>query len=274
MDVDLSGFDFRSSFRDISAGMVVKPILHTYLFDASFPAFDLHFEKQDMERKPDDWFHPSTHPDWPAMALYHYLSQPDTFPVEKKQYMGTLSVTLGKVMHEFVQVCLTDTGIMPPEMQVCSVCPPEANCSEAGVVNAELGERGHVDGLLNLSALPSVSEEMSWPVFEFKTSHDNFGRLSGVEDMDLEAFRKKWPKYWSQQQRYQHLFGLRYSIVLMMETMYPWTMKEFHIPYDLGWNLEVDTKYRIVRQAVADQQPPGYCCGFKSCDAAPICGRR
>ncbi len=155
-ELDLDGFEFRSSFRDITQGMVLKPLLHNYLYDASFPEFSVHFEKQDMERKPDGWFHPSTHPLMTEGALYRYLAQPKDFPVEKKQYMSTLSVTVGKVMHDFVEMCLTDLGVRPPEMQICSVCPPKLECKEAGLRDEEVGERGHVDGFLDLSHLGYV----------------------------------------------------------------------------------------------------------------------
>lgn len=267
-------FDFGGAMRDLASGQLVKPVLQSYLFDAKFPAFDLHFDKQEMERAPDNFFHPSTHPNLPERVLYEYLAHPDTFPVEKKQYMGTLSVTIGKVMHEFIQMCLTDAGIMPAEMQVCSMCPPKANCHEAGFLDADLGERGHVDGLLDLSQLgPHVPAEKTHPIFEFKTSHDNFGKLSSIEDLDLATFKKKWPDYYGQQQRYQKMSGLRMSVVLFMETMYPWTMREFHVPYDYEFNARIDAKYQRVRQAVADHQPP-ICCGLLGCPAKNLCRLR
>lgn len=622
---DFLSFDFGQSMRDVTKGMLIKPILQTYLFDAKFPAFDLHFEKEEMERAPDGWFHPSTHPMMPERALYQYLAHPETFPIEKKQYFGTLSVTMGKITHEFVQMCLKDAGVLPPEMQVCTVCPPERGCREPGFEDPVLGERGHVDGLADFAGMPSVPDAFQKPVFEFKclapevpismadgslrpageiregdwilgwdedldrcvprqvervwdngvvpvwtvttkagrslgvtdehpfltrrgwvfardlrpgdvvkvawgsqwfddqeepywsgeeqspewdqahffgvmigdgcltgsgvmlscadndlreaihdfveahgcslrhvagcdysitagrkgryrnpvremlriegmlgtnsrtkrvpptvwtggpavwagflsgyfdadgtvvtrgsyphlswasvnrpllvecqtllaylgvrssimevrsgdhlswrllvrdrravnravevlssrhhqkqealagiqyperedgkwvrkhqqgwdsvssvsvglarptvaievcggthitaglvthnTSHDNFGRLSSVDDLDLAAFRKKWPYYWSQQQRYQRQTGRRGSVVIFMEMSYPWVMREFHVPYDVAYNAEIDAKYRRVRQAVADQAPP-ICCGLNGCASAPVC---
>ena len=265
-------FDFAGSVRDLGAGLLVKPLLHNYLFDAKFPAFSLHFEKQDMERKPDGWFHPSTHPNWSASALFRYIAYPERFPVERKQYMGTLSVTIGKVMHEFIQMCLTDAGVMPRDMQVCTMCPPQYECKEAGFAIEETRDRGHVDGLLDLSSLgPRVPQTKVFPIFEFKTSHDNFGKLSRIEDDDLDTFRQKWPDYWAQQQRYQHMSGRRWSVVLFMETMYPWTMREFHVPYDAAWNQQVDLKYRSVLHAVETGQEP-FCCRQKGCPSARLCG--
>lgn len=268
---DFAQFDFSGAMRDLAAGLLVKPILHNYLYDAKFPEFDLHFRKTEMERAPDGWFHPSTHPTMHARVLYQYLANPTSFPVEKKQYMGTLAVTLGTVAHEFVQTCLDDAGIRPAHLQKCEMCPPSRKCNEAGVMDAELGERGHMDGVLDFEGYPNVPEEKIKPVFEFKTSHDNFGRLTSMEDLDLDAFRKKWPDYYAQVQRYMRMSKRVMSVVLMMEMVYPFVMKEFHIPLDPFFNAQVDKKYREVRQAVADQHPP-LCCGRKGCITAVPCG--
>ena len=267
--IDFAGFDFRGSFRDITQGLVLKPLLHSYLFNAKLPAITIHLDESEMgERRPDDWFHPSTHPLWSEMALYRYLTQPDIFPGEQMQYMNTLSVTVGKILHEFVQACLKDLGVLPPELQVCKVCPPERGCKEAGVLDADLGERGHVDGMLDLTQITSVLPPKRYPIFEFKTSNPQ--KLVSVQDMDLDGFRKKWPEYYGQQQSYQRMSGAPYSILLMMATGYPWEMREFHIPHDLGYATEVADKYRRVRQAVADQRPPT-CCGSKGCAAFTLC---
>ncbi len=269
---DFTDFDFSGSVRQLSQGLLVRPLLENYLYDAKFPAFSVHFPEQQMERKPDDHFHPSTHPRWTEQALYRYIAHPDTFPLEKKQFMGTLAVTMGKVYHEFIQMCLEDAGVLPRAWQVCKMCPPKADCHEAGFSDPVLGERGHCDGLMDLSSLgPRVPEALRYPVFEFKTSNDNFGKLQKIEDLDLETFKKKWPDYYGQQQRYMKAWDRTMSVVLFMEPGYPFTMREFHVPLDRGYNLQVDEKYRRVRQAVADQREP-FCCRSKGCPAAALCG--
>lgn len=253
--------------RDVIEGQLVKPALHHYLMDAEFPDFSVHFRKAETgPRKPDGWFHPSSHPLMDERVLYEYLANPETFPAEHMQYMNTLSVTMGRITHEFIQMCLTDMGLRPAHLQVCEMCSPESGCREAGVKDEELGERGHLDGLLDLTSLgPHVSEALRMPTFEFKTSNDNFGKLSKIDDLDLEAFKKKWPGYYAQQQRYQKMSGRRMTVVLMMEMSYPWVMREFHVPFDPAFNAGIDQKYRRIRQHVADQQPPECCGKYKSC---------
>lgn len=269
--MDFGDFDLSGSMRDLSQGLLVKPVLHNYLYDARFPDFDLQFRNHKMERAPDSWFHPSTHPMWPARALFQYLADPHSLPPEKKKYMGTLAITIGHAAHQLIEISLTDAGIRPPGLQACLMCLPNKKCTEAGVMNEELGERGHMDGVLSFEGFPNVPDEKMEPVFEFKTSHDEFGRLSKVPDLDTEAWKKKWPTYWAQVQRYMRLSGRPMTIVLMMEMVFPFTMREFHVPYDVGFNAQIDAKYRAVRQAVADQRPP-LCCGSKGCVSALPCG--
>lgn len=269
---DFVDLDFGGSIRDVVNGLVLKPLLHNYLYDATFPEFDLHFRKQEMERAPDDFFHPSTHPLWTPQALYRWLAYPDTFPADRKQYMSTLAVMFGKVWHEFVQMCLTDAGVLPAEWQKCEMCPPKVKCNEAGFLDGDLGERGHTDGLLDLTGIgPHINADLATPVLELKTANDNFGRLNKIDDLDLEAFKKKWPDYYAQVQRYMRAFKRTMTVVLMIEPTYPYVMREFHIPIDRAFNQMVDVKYVAVRQAVETSQEP-FCCRAKGCPAARLCG--
>lgn len=266
----LAGLDFRSAIRDAQKGLLVKPIIHNYLFDAKFPDFAIHFKNHQMEREPDSWFHPSTHPLWTPRQLYFYLTQPHLLVAEKKNYMGTLSVTIGTAMHGFVEVCMEDAGIRPKDLNRCTVCPPEKNCPEPGVLDEEAGSRGHMDGLLDLSALSVPSEVYEQPIFEFKTTNDM--KLSKIDDLDLETYRTKWPVYYAQNQEYMRMNGRRMTIVFFMAMGYPWQMKEFHVPYDQAFAQSVRNKYLDVRQAAADQQAPTACCGkVTTCVSGRIC---
>lgn len=269
MSADLAGLDFSGAMRDAKKGMILKPILGNYLFDASFPAHTVRFPKEDMERKPDGWFHPSEHPLWTERALYAYLAHPHQMVIEKKDYMGSLSVTVGKAMHSFIQMCLTDAKVMPKGLQKCTVCPPTAKCKEPGVIDREAGTRGHMDGVLDLSAL-SVPQEAERSVFEFKTTNDR--KLSKVDDLDLDKYREVFPHYYAQNQEYLRMSGLRFLVVFFLAMGYPWQMKEIHVPYDPTYALKIRDKYLRVRQAVADQAPARDCCGLaKGCPARGTC---
>lgn len=247
--------DFSVAMRDIGQGLLLKPILTSYLYDARFPDFSIHFRKHDMNRRPDGWFHPSEHPLWDERQLFWYLTKPELMVPEIKEYMGTLAVTLGTAMHGFVQTCIGPRG--------AGVLVAE----EVGVADVEVGSRGNMDGILEL---PQRSQD----VFEFKTS--NPMKLNKVTDNDLDIYRAKWPEYYAQNQEYMRMSGITSTVVLFMSLSYPFTMKEFLVPYDEIFAMRVRNKYRRVRQAVADQAEPDPCCGLRSvrsknCPARETC---
>jgi hypothetical protein len=270
MPDEFADLDFRHTLRDANNGLVVKPVLHNYLTDASFPRFVLEFPKQEMAREPDGWFHPSTHPLWNERQLFHYLVHPDAMENERLQYMSTLSITVGKAMHGFIEMCLTDSGLRPHDLQRCTVCPPERECVEAGVVDEETGSRGHMDGILELGQILRPFQE-SQPLVEFKTS--NQAKLRKIKDLDLEAFKATWPVYWAQVQEYMRLSGRRMAVVLFMSMGFPWEMREFHVPYDRGHNEMIREKYLNVRAlAKMNSTVSLRCCGKpKDCPARLVC---
>ena len=270
-DADLVGLDFRHMVRDVSKGLIVKPILHNYLFDAAFPAFTMDFPKQEMARAPDGWFHPSTHPLWTDRQLYYYLTRPGGMQAERLEYMSTLSVTVGKAMHGFIEMCLTDAGLRPLDLQRCTMCPPEAHCDEAGVMDEESRSRGHMDGVLSLTHLHHDFAE-DFPVFEFKTT--NIMKLSKIKDLDLATYRKLWPEYYAQIQEYMRMSGKRMAVVLFMSMGYPWEMREFHVPFDRAFATGIRDKYLSVIDLAEHAEKTNYtrCCGKpKSCPAKAVC---
>lgn len=258
MPTSRSGFDFQSLVSDASAGVVLRPILRTYLHDAVFPPeFSVTFKKHKMQRDPDRWFHPSTHPMFTARMLYFYRTEPEKIITEVIESMGTLSITVGHAMHSFIQMCLEDQGVLLG--------------SEVYVEDKETQTRGHMDGVLNIDVPNSFEPE---PIFEFKTT--NMNRLSTLEDLNVEQFKLKFPGYYAQQQEYMRLSGKRLSVVLMMAMGYPWDMREFHLPYHEGFANGVADKYREVLRAEAEGWVPEECCGIGSkqaevCPARAVC---
>lgn len=246
---------FRNLARQVTSGLVLAPILTTYLHDAKYPPeFNVAFSNHGGSRAPDGWFHPSTHPRQPARQLYYYMAEPEKVVSEPLEYMGALSTTMGTAIHGFVQMCLKDQGCLVDD--------------EVYVENAETRSRGSMDGVLQL---PSYESPVG---FEFKTS--NQMKLNGIVDNDVEAFRHKWPHYYSQVTEYMRISGLRKFIVLFMAMGYPWTLKEFQIDYDLSHAMEIETKYRQVLHAVEHQEVPDPCClpgsaQAKACGARFVC---
>ena len=127
-----------------------------------------------------------------------------------------------------------------------------------------------MDGVLDLTSIAQDrGPEYQYPIFEFKTTGVKF---IGLNDLDIEAYRKKWPEYYAQNQEYMRLSGRRLVIVLIFGMGYPWEMREVHVPWDPQFALGIRDKYLRVRQQVADQAPSRDCCGTpKSCPARGVC---
>lgn len=265
---------FHGLMRTVQDGTVLKPLLHSYLYEAVWPEdFSIDFKKGSSRRDPDGWFHPSEHPNWPARMLWFYLTQPDKLVPEEFAYMNTLSVTIGSAMHGFIETCLKHMGLLltPDELR--------AEGFEVNPINGEpvskdeaTGSKGHKDGVLRIH-LPAAPHR-KLHLFEFKTSNDR--KLSKIEDLDLMAFIETWPDYYAQAQEYLRMTGYDYSIVLFMAMGYPWEMREFHIPANPQYQADTAAKYLYVRQSVETGIMPPPCCSPRSkesrqCPARHVC---
>ena len=264
----------------IDSQLVLKPLIESYLLEAKFPdRFDVTFHKAGKARKPDGWFHPSTHPMWPARMLYYYMTSPDMMEVEQLSYESRMAVTMGTAVHGFIEMCIRDAGLMLPLVGTCPACKrphgtKKNQCDEYGVADEKIGVRGHMDGILRIKLQGTIWNPDHPGVLEFKTSNPNKGR--GLTDNDLEMFKEKWPEYYAQVQDYMEASGLRQAIVLIALLGFPWKLIEIQIPYDPGFAMTLRSKYETVRYHEGMGYPPDPCCGpfskeAKACPARYVC---
>mgnify|MGYP000862407070 FL=1 len=265
---------FRGIAKDPREGLVLKPLLHSYLFDAEWAGdFSIEFKKGSDRRVPDGWFHPSEHPRWPERRLYYYMTQPEAMIGENFAYMSTLSVTMGKAMHGFIESCLQHLGLLLTTDELrdlgFDVNPKDG---EPSVSRPDTNSRGHMDGILKVH-LPR------WPTapyhhFEFKTSNNM--KLGKIKDLDLDAFIEKWPDYYAQAQEYLRMTGLQVSVVLFLGMGFPWEIREFHIPANPQYQADTANKYRSVMAHAEKGIVPQPCCSprsaeAKDCPARAVC---
>lgn len=170
--------DFRSLVRSTQDMLVLKPLLARYLLNAEFPdKFAVTFHKAGMPRRPDNYFHPSTHPLWSARQLYYYLAEPDKMVPESLDVSSRMAVTMGTAVHAFIEMCLRDAGVMAPLEGTCPACKRKhgtrkGQCDEYGAADEELGSRGHMDGVVDID-LTGRHWQPGRGVFEFKClAHD------------------------------------------------------------------------------------------------------
>lgn len=229
---------FQKLMVEHKEGLIVKPLLSAYLIGQQQPEFTVTFAKR-KERKPDGWFHPSTHPLWTERQLYYYVTEGDRLISDPFSEVGMMSITIGTVLHSFLQAIMVDLGIMEPD----SV--------EAIVKDEATRAKGAVDGFITMDGVDAV--------WDLKTTNPH--ALSGLEDLDLDQFAMKYPRYYAQQQEYMRLSGKPLSIVTMITTASPWRQCEFHIPYNPQWGKDMAEKYQRVIACVEAGTPPAEeCC--------------
>lgn len=264
---------FRRLAGQVQQGLVVKPLVESYLHHARFPdVFSVTFRNEGKDRKPDGWFHPSTHPLMGERQLYYYLTKPEDWIPEEISYPNRMAILMGTAVHSFIQMCMLDDGILVKPTGTCIACGREHGfkknqCPEHGAIDKELGRRGHGDGLLNLPRWG-----MGW--FEFKTINDKASIK--LTDHDLEWLKKRKPDYYAQIQDYLDMTGLSKAIILFAILGFPWHLVEIEVPYDVAYATRLRAKYRRVREAEAAGMAPDPCCSplskeAKACSARAVC---
>lgn len=251
-----------------SSGAVVAPLLRMYLTDGRFPAGRrIEIPGGAPSRRPDGWFHPSSHPTMDARKLYFYMTDPDSWVEEPFSPEARMSVTIGSMFHGWARLALEDLGLWQAPKGVCPACerpygPAEGQCDEPGVMDPVLKRRGHMDGVLMTPQLGMVG-------YDAKTI--NHFAVSKMPDMDVEWLKINHPKYYGQMQEYMALSGLRMVVMVFAGMGFPWLFKEIQVPYDEAYVVALEAKYRLVREAVAAGVPPAPCCqhGSKKAKLCP-----
>lgn len=237
-------------------GLLIKPLLFRYFNQAQFPdEWTVTFRKVETDtRVPDGWFHPSEHPLMHERQLYYYLTEPDRWQGWVPDYTLRISTLMGTAVHDLVQMALGHLNLSVPPSGTCLACqrPQPSQCNEHGAIDEETHARGHLDGILKLA-------RKGMGGFELKTCAPM--ALLKIQDGDVEAYKKKWPYYYAQNQEYMRMTGLPWFVVLFMGLGNPWEMREFVIEADYAFQEQTRQKYMRARRAAESGDPPIWCCG-------------
>lgn len=227
----------------------IIPILYGYLEKGMLPdPFTVRVRGGTGDRKPDGWFHPSSHPEMTERQLYYYLTDPEAWEPEAFAYTIKMSALIGSVVHDVVETALFDLKYLIKPKGVCAACglPQPSKCKEHGAIDLETGSRGHMDGRMQDAG------------FEFKTAMPRV--IANVRNNDVETFKAKWPYYWAQVQEYMRMTGLLRYKVLFWAMGNPWDMREFTIEADPFFQEQTRSKYLAARRAAELNEPPAICC--------------
>lgn len=225
-----------------ASGTLVKPLLHQFAMSDDTAPINILVDRP-VIRGHDGWFHASQHPLLEEFELYQWITSASEH--EDMNYTARMSVMFGTAAHGIFEAFLAWAGIAEPLPKGdCPACgrpyrplharPSFRYCTEHGFASHGTRSRCHLDSILGFG------DGGRWG-FDFKTIHQ-FG-LKGVRDMDLDAFREKWPHYWAQGQDCMRLSGLRQYIFLFMTLGNPWETREFHVPFDPEFAVATEEKY-------------------------------
>lgn len=254
--------------ENVGDELIMLPHVKNYFYQADFPdEFAVHFRNAGAPRRPDGFFHPSTHPTKNLTHLYYYLEasqkgNEDLWIPEQLSYESRMAVMFGTALHEFLETAFTDLGFLMPPEGICQACGKQQPfpCTEHGVMDKENLTRGHMDGVIPAQHSPHGVTGLDW-----KSSNNQ--ALQSIKSNDLEAFKKKWPYYYGQAQSYMLSsdLNLRHFVFVFIALGYPWTMREFLVPFDEEYVDKMKEKYRLAQAYLSEGiVPQGKCCSTKS----------
>jgi len=264
--------EFRRVMSSATNDDVLIPLLRLYLYDPHFRAFEVPTDAW-HERKPDGYFHPSTHPLWTERQLYYYALYFRNLIHEPMDPHSTMAITQGNFWHAFMQNCLEDMGVL-------RICNPGKKTPhervERYVSDRELGARGWMDGELVPDKL-SIDEPEGLEIKSMSTRLlASCPKGTPTDPAKLIWLKIRHPDYYAQAQEYLRMSGLSVQRMLIISIGYPFVMVEIVIPYSWADSSEVAAKYRRARQAAAERRPPPPCCAPRSkeskvCVARNVC---
>jgi hypothetical protein len=236
---------------------LILPILENQMRADAWPeSYQITVDSSPYYGRGDGYFHPSSHPLLHPRQLY-YMFHPDTrnlmeeepFSIQREMTLAT-----GSSLHAVVQTQMTMSGLTTPED------------IEVDFLNAAHHVRGRTDMVVHHPTEgPIVVELKTRTAYKFDSTT--------IEDMP------NWEIQTSLAcdnlgERYNTDFT--YAIVIMMETGYPFRMRELRVPRNDEKLRETYAKFDFVRESIAANIPPPFCCAvdskeMKSCRARHVC---
>ena len=241
---------YNNIFKRLQQKELILPYFETAMLADNWPdSYTVTIDSSPYYGKGDGYFHPSTHALMGARELY-YRFHPDTrdrIILERKTLQSHNTLAIGSALH----------GVIQTQMQMAGLVREEN--IEYEYVNKEHHVRGRID---------------------FIVDHPN-GQTIPVElkTQNSYAFAKQEeikPTWDAQLSIGLDNFGADFGILLVMESGWPYRMREYRVPRNDTLLSEVYSKFDYVRECVALNKPPKYCCTYESttmkgCAARALC---
>lgn len=198
----------------------------------------------------DGMFHPSSHALMGARELYYrfHPDHRDSVLYEQRNVQSEMTLAMGSALH----------GIIQAQFQMAGLIKDESDC-EVEYVIEEHRVRGRADFIVH------HPDGNTYPV-ELKTQNSRGFELQAT-------IKDTWDAQLS-----MALHGLGYptGILLVLESGYPYRMKEYRVNRNDVLLSDIFAKFAHVLDCIATSTPPEHCCPLdsvkmKSCPARYEC---
>lgn len=241
---------YGSILRSLANREVIIPYLENAILSQDWPdSYDITIDSSPYYGHGDGYFHPSTHPLMGERELY-YLFHPDyrdRVVRERPSLKREMTLAMGSALHGIIQAQFMMTGLVRHD-QV-----------EVEYINREKHVRGRIDFIVSHPDGRTIPVELKTRTsYKFSTQDEILPSWDAQLSMALDAT------------------GYDTGILLLLESGFPYGMKEFVVPRNDALLSEIYAKFDRVREAIALNRPPMYCCAkgspeMTSCPARFCC---
>lgn len=236
----------KSIFKSLAERDLLIPYFRNALLSQEWPdKYQIEVDSSPYYGRGDGYFHPSTHGLLGARQLYFRFHPDfrDRMVHEERTITQEMTLTMGSAIHAVVQTQFEMAKLIkgPEDIEVEYIIP-------------EHHVRGRVDFIVH------HPDGNVYPV-ELKTQNSRAFSL-----------QKELKPIWDAQLSMGlHGTGYDEGVLLVVESGYPFGMREYRVPRNDKLLREIFAKFDYVRECIALNSPPEYCCspGSKEMDKCP-----
>jgi hypothetical protein len=230
---------FRSIFKSLADRDLLIPYFRNALLADSWPeSYDVKIDSSPYYGRGDGYFHPSTHGLMGARQLYYHFHPDfrDKMIPEERTIQAEMTLAMGSALHGVIQTQFEQANIIRGVEDV-----------EVEYIIDEHHVRGRIDFIVHH---PNGRRY----VVELKTQNSR-----------AFAFQKTIKDIWDAQLSMAlHGMDETEGILLVLESGFPYSMREYRVPRNDALLTQIFDKFAYVRECIALNSPPEYCCAPES----------
>ena len=243
----MTAHPYAQVLRRLGDREMILPYLERSIIAENWPdSYTITIDSSPYYGAGDGRFHPSTHPLMGARELY-YRFHPDTRDLiaqESPSLQREMTLAMGSALHGVVQAQMQMSGLVRPEN------------IEVEYLNEEHNVRGRIDFIVDHPSGKTLPVEMK------TRTHFKFDKQTEI-----------LPSWDAQLSLALDNTGHDEGILLMVESGWPYKMREFTVKRNDALLEEIYAKFDYVLECIKNNTPPLHCCGFDSPEMK-ACGAR